>query len=188
MRQLLRGTLYLTSLLVLGLFAEFGVHSKMKVSSAQSDFDSCLIEIDRCYQEITTRHMNLKLAGNVEWLYNQALEDFRNQKSNNVNTCNQYAERMCHMWQQSKNNRYYTGQDMRNYEYYQSRGKETQTTKPESTNNRGSSGRYQREYEDYPVYEEEQFEEDSCVHEEDCWEYEDCIWEGESEEYCQEFL
>lgn len=181
MRQLFRGIFYLSGLVILGLFANFGLNSKLLVSSAQSDFDGCLIEIDRCYQELTTHHMNFKLTRNVEWLYHQALEDFRNHKSNTLDKCEQYAERMCHMWEQSENNRNYTGKDVRNYEFNQSLRPAPQITKPKSTNTWTPSNQYQRDNEDDPEPERGRFEEDD-------WEYEDCIWEGESEEYCQEFL
>lgn len=200
MKQLLRGALSAVCLLSASLYAELGLRAGVS-AHAQSEFDGCLIEIDRCYRELTTRHVNLRLTRNVKWLYNRALEDFRNQKSNNASKCNQYAEKMCHMWEQAENNRNYTGQDIRNFDYEQLLKRESPATKPYSTNNRSRNRPNHEDSYDYPEYSRDGFEEDDweyedCIRagksegycEEEFWEYEDCLWEGESEAYCEEFL
>lgn len=180
MKQLLRGALSAVCLLSTSLYAELGLRAGVS-AHAQSAFDGCLIEIDRCYRELTTRHANLRLTRNVKWLYNKALEDFRNEKSNNASRCNQYAEKMCHMWEQAEHNKSYTGEDVRNFNYHQQQKRESPAAETKSTDNRSRSRPYQEDSYDYPEYSGEGFEEDD-------WEYEDCIWEGESEDYCEEFL
>ena len=200
MKQLLRCALSAVCLVSASFYAELGSQTSVR-AYAQSEFDGCILEFDRCYRELTTRHINLRLSRNVEWLHNQALEDFRNQKSIDASRCNQYAERMCHMWEQAENNKNYTGKDMRNFAYDQQLKKETPKTTPQSTNNRSRSTAYQEDSYDHSEYARELFEEDSweyedCIRagksegycEEEFWEYEDCIWEGESDAYCEEFL
>lgn len=179
MTPLCHRVVFIGRILIVCLIVQLGLQD-FKRTDAQSEFDGCLIKLDHCYRQLTSNYMNLELTKNVEWIYNEAIEDFQNLKSTNVMKCNEYAERICHMWQQAEGNRNYTGQDMRSFEYYHRILKSNQSTKSSYSYDLQPEGGDLESDEDHPEYTRERFEEDN-------WTYEDCIWEGESEEYCEQF-
>lgn len=150
-------------------------------AAAQSEFDGCLLEIDRCYQGLNSIKTNLPLQWNVERIYNRALEDFRSTKSNDVAMCTLYLERLCQMWEQYQIDENYTGVDVDNLYAAEVLIREREKAVGEAYQRQPiRQRRMQSKPDDYPDYSRDRDEEDD-------WYYEDCIIEGESPDYCEEF-
>lgn len=150
-------------------------------ATAQSEFDGCLIEIDRCYQGLNSITTNLPLQWNVERIYNRALEEFRSTKSNDVAMCTLHLERLCQMWEQYQIDEKYTGVEIDNpYTAEVLRREREKAVREANQRQRIRQLRMQSKPKDYPDYSRDRDEEED-------WYYEDCIIEGESPDYCEEF-
>ena len=150
-------------------------------AAAQSEFDGCLLEIDRCYQGLNSIKTNLPLQWNVERIYNRALEDFRSTKSNDIALCTIYLDRLCQMWERYQIDKNYTGVEVEiPYTGDVLEQEREKAVRESSQRQRIRQRRMQSKPKDYPDYSRVRDEEED-------WYYEDCIMEGESPDYCEEF-